>query len=53
MANGNYPPFGFSFPVFHIPSPILGGSKHVFSGQILEFLKQNFFFEKFVEILVS
>jgi hypothetical protein len=35
MVNGNYPPFGFSFPISHIPSPILGGSKHVFLGQIL------------------
>jgi len=47
MVNGNYPPFGFSFPIFHIPSPILGGNKHVFLGQILEFLQQkrgNFYF---------
>ncbi len=53
MVNGNYPPFGFSFFVFHIPSPILGGSKHVFLGQIFGVFATNFFVEKIVEILVS
>lgn len=49
---------GFLFPFFHIPSPILGGSKHVFLGQFFGVFA-NFFFlflifcGNFVEILVS